>query len=229
MSRGGTKKARSAQQQRRKSQERQDATVAKQERKRQDKENAPKKGKAALLHLSGIPAPMVLAITLWLSGPDASNNPDRADSMLSSPLDLLALAGLFIVVAGVFWLTPVMIWKRIYRNEPFVKWDFSAVDSTFTLLVAAAVTWLARAVFGYTDWIDVTTSVLLTMSLYLPVFSAVLAMIMPAVPGGFRVGGVLPGPMRIPFTKMFLLTDEQKEDVAAYETMAKAHRSRARS
>ncbi len=228
MSRGGTKKARSSYQQQAKSRRRQESTVAKKERKREDKENAPKKGKAAFLHLAGMPAPMVLAITLFLSGqaePTAGNS-DPLGPMWSHPVDMLALGGFMIVIAGVFWLTPVVVWKRIYRNEPLPKWDFSAVDSSFTLLVVVAVAWLLRATFGYTDWIDVTTSVLLTLSLYLPVFSAILAMIMPSVPGGFRVGGVLPGPLRIPFTKLFLLTDDQKEEVAAYETTAKALRSR---
>jgi hypothetical protein len=228
VSRGGTKKARTAQQQQRKTQQRRDVELAKKERKRQDKENAPKKGKAAFLHLAGMPAPMVLAIALFLSGqaePTASNS-DPLGPMWSNPVDLLALAGFMIVVAGVFWLTPVLVWKRIYRNEPLEKWDFSAVDSSFTLLVVVAVAWLLRAAFGYTEWIDVTTSVLLTLSLYLPVFSAVLALIMPSVPGGFRVGGVLPGPLRIPFTKRFLLNDDQREEVAAYETTAKALRAR---
>lgn len=228
MSRGGTKKARSNYQQKAKSRQRQEAVVTKKERKREEKENAPKKGKAAFLHLAGMPAPMALAITLFLSGqaePTAGNS-DPLGPMWASPIDMLALGGFMIVIAGVFWLTPVLVWKRIYRDEPLRKWDFSAVDSSFTLLVVVAVAWLLRATFGYTDWIDVTTSVLLTLSLYLPVFSATLAMIMPAVPGGFRVGGVLPGPLRIPFTKLFLLTDDQKEEVAAYETTAKALRSR---
>ena len=231
MSRGGTKKARSAQQQQRKTRRRDDATVAKkqkEERKREEKENAPKKGKAAFLHLAGMPAPMLLAIALFLSGQaePREGNADPLGPMWSHPVDLLALGGFLIVVAGVFWLTPVLVWRRIYRNEPLPKWDFSAVDSSFTLLVVTAVAWLLRATFGYTEWIDVTTSVLLTLSLYLPVFSAILALIMPAVPGGFRVGGVLPGPLRIPFTKRFLLTQDQKEEVAAYETTAKALRAR---
>lgn len=231
MSRGGTKKARSAQQQQRKTRRRDDATIAKKqkaERKREEKENAPKKGKAAFLHLAGMPAPMLLAIALFLSGQaePREGNADPLGPMWSHPVDMLALGGILIVVAGVFWLTPVLVWRRIYRDEPLPKWDFSAVDSSFTLLVVAAVAWLLRATFGYTEWIDVTTSVLLTLSLYLPVFSAILALIMPAVPGGFRVGGVLPGPLRIPFTKRFLLTQDQKEEVAAYETTAKALRAR---
>jgi hypothetical protein len=230
VSRGGTKKARAAQQRQRKTRQRYAATVAKEdkkERKRQERENAPKKGKAAFVHLAGTPAPMVLAIALFLSGQaePTTDNPDPLGPMWSNPIDLLALAGFMIVIAGVFWLTPVLVWKRVYRDEPLPKWDFSAVDSSFTLLVVVAVAWLLRATFGYTEWIDVTTSVLLTLSLYLPVFSALLALIMPAVPGGFRVGGVLPGPLRIPFTRLFLLTDDQKEEVAAYRTTAKALRS----
>ena len=232
MSRGGTKKARAAQAEKRRQRERQAKATRKQDRKARRKERRSRgRGKAALLHLSGFAAPAVFAYALLISGAAVDDTEpfwlsslidEPNASYFSEPLGFVYLLIAIAFTAAVFILIPLGLWRRVYRGVSVLERDFTSVDSPFTLTVVVAALWVFRAAGGYTDGVGAGAAILAIFSVYVPIFSAILAIGMPVVPGSGRIGGILPNFLRIRFTERYLLSDEDREVLRLF---AKAHKT----
>jgi hypothetical protein len=155
-----------------------------------------------------------IELASWL---DLSNDP-----FWQEPLGLVFMIVVWSLVAAVFWLLMVVGWRRIYRNVPFLERDWSSIDQSFTLVVVGGVAWLLRGLFGFGEGVESALSFALLLSVYVPLFSAGLALFLPIVPGSGRIGGVLPNFLKIPFTSRFLMSDEQRDDAAAAQVTIKA-------
>lgn len=241
MSRGGTKKARAAQADARrkkaKAQKRQVEVKAK-ARGAGAEASKPGKGRAFLLHLSGMPAPFVASFGLILSGFVArGDEPIEGTywlgslitqpnaSYFSEPAGFLFVAAVLSVTIALFFLSPVLAWRYAYRDWDVVRRDRSSVDNSFTLIVLAFIAWIYRSVAGYSLGFDSIAVLLVLLSVYIPFFSGVLGALLPVVPGSGRIGGVLPDFMKIPFTERMLLTEpEQQAARAALEASKDARR-----
>lgn len=225
MSRGGTRKARGVQEERRRKREREARAEASERRKRERKKRAkPGRGRAALLHLSGVVAPFTFSFGLFASGVAVGDEEDfwmadlidRASaSYFVEPLGFVYLVLVGLLSAGLFALAPVALWRRLYRDRPLVDRDWSSVDSAFTLLAVTSVVWLLRAAAGYNTGISRFAEILTVLTIYVPIFSALLAVGMPVVPGSGRIGGILPNFMRIKFTERYLLENDERAAVEA--------------
>jgi len=245
LSRGGTKRARAEQERRRRIRDRAASADATRKDKREPK---PKqgRGKAVALHLMSLLAPLVMAAGLLVSGQWTVNEGEDPPGYVEAVADFQAQLGfsndpywqdpvgfgymlvVWSLAAAVFWLLMVVGWRRIYRNVPFLDRDWSSVDQSFTLLVVIAVAWLARGLFGYTLTMESLVSMVFLLALYVPLFSAGLALVLPVVPGSGRVGGVLPSFLKIPFTRRFLMDEVQREDAAVAQVTIKAATAAAR-
>ena len=227
MSRGGTRKARAEQDARRRTQERIAKTAVKQTEKRERKKRARRgRGRAALLHLSGFAAPLVLAYGLLLSGRTSGSTSEYwlidligrpNSSYLNEPAGLLYAAIVFALTAAIFTVLPVWLWHRLYRDREVLVRDRTSVDSAFTLVLVTGIVWLFRIVVGYSDSVAGFAVIMSILAAYVPIFSALLAVSMPVVPGSGRIGGILPGFLRMGFTERFLLSDEQREQLREFE------------
>ena len=220
MSRGGTRKARARQDARRRTIERQSKAKS-----RADKPERPKRvkrgrGRAAVLHLSGFAAPLLLALGLvgsgqtlddssefWLA--DLISNPNA--SYLSEPMGLVYFVGVVALAAGVFFVAPVALWRSLYRTRDVVERDWSSVDSAFTMLAITTIVWVFRVVVGHSDAVSSFAVIMAILAVYVPIFSSLLAIGMPVVPGSGRIGGILPGFLRLRFTERVLMSDEDRE------------------
>lgn len=216
MSRGGTRKARARQEAERRARRRREKAAASSEKKRRRKGEPKGRGRAALLHLSGFAAPFVIAFGLAASGTESSSTAsywaaeiiaDPNASYLSEPIGLVYALLVFVVTAAIFAVAPVWLWRRLYRSHEVAKRDWTSVDGTFTIVVVTALAWIVRIVVGYNDAMANLAVIMTILAIYLPVFSALLTIGMPVVPGSGRIGGILPGFVRIPFTERFLLDD----------------------
>ncbi len=222
MSRGGTRKAKAAQAARSRDRLRKERVSAGVRQKAEKKEK-PKQGKgaAALVHLSGFAAPILLAFGLILSGVqtpvdagtvywlnDLVDDPNA--SYFSEPAGLVYAAAVFLLVAAVFVLMPIRVWRAVNRSRDVLMIDRTAVDSSFTLVAVVAGAWIFRMATGYSNPLSGVALVLLILSIYIPVFSALVALITPVIPGSGRIGGILPGFLRFNFTERYLLTDDQR-------------------
>ena len=230
MSRGGTRKARARQDARRR-------TIERKARARQrdtPKPGRPKRvkrgrGRAAVLHLSGFAAPLVLALGLTASGQrsdDASefwladliSKPNA--SYFSEPIGLVYFGFVAALSASIFVVSPVGLWRRLYRERGVLERDWSSIDSALTMLVITAIAWMFRIVVGHTDTVGSFAVIMAILAVYVPIFSALLAIGMPVVPGSGRIGGILPGFLRLGFTQRFLLTDDEREELRVFEQMS---------
>lgn len=223
MSRGGTRKARAAHASLNRDRERRDAAETRR-RAKADKAARPKagKGRAFLLHLSGIPGPLVAGVGLLLSGVVETGGVtaqaywlvglagDANAPYWSEPAGLAHLMVTWVLAIGAFWASPVGTWRLVYRDRPVVDRDRSAVDSAATMMALVATAWLVRALIGYVTAIGSIASVLVILALYVPTFSALLVFVLPVIPGSGRIGGILPDMVRLPFTARVLLTDEER-------------------
>ncbi len=240
MSRGGTKKARAAQAEARRKKEKAQKRQAEVKAK-VAKSEAPKagKGRAFLLHLSGMPAPFVASFGLVLSGFVARGDEplegtywlgtlitEPNASYISEPAGFLLVAAVLSVTIALFFLSPVMVWRYAYRDWDAVRRDRSSVDNSFTLIVLAFVAWIWRAVAGYSLGFDSVAVLLVLLSVYVPFFSGVLGVLLPSVPGSGRIGGVLPDFMKFPFTERMLLTEPEQQAARAAAEAAKDVRRR---
>jgi hypothetical protein len=220
MSRGGTRKSQAAQAVLRRARQRKDKVGSHPQQKANRKKEKVPKGRAPLVHLSGSLAPLILALSLFRSGMATSAEPadgywlgnlvtDPDASYFREPLGLAYAGIVFAIAAAVFVIVPIRLWRRVNRAQPTLTTDRTAIDSSFTLAVLIFTVWIYRIVVGYDDGISSLAVVLLIMSAYVPAFSALMALMMPVVPGSGRIGGILPGFLRIPFTKRYLLTEEE--------------------
>jgi hypothetical protein len=227
MSRGGTRKARARQDEVRRSRQRKARAAVSTEAKAKRKARARHgRGRAAILHLSGFAAPLVLAFGLLRSG-QASNSTsaywlgdlidDANTSYFREPVGLLYTAVIFTLTVATFVVLPVWLWRRLYRSHDVLLRDRTSVDSAYTLVVITALVWVFRIVVGYSDSIAGFALIMSILSVYVPVFSAILAISMPVVPGSGRIGGILPNFLRMGFTERYLLSDEEKEQLADFE------------
>jgi hypothetical protein len=241
VSRGGTKKARATRQAelRKKEKQQKKEQAAKSKAARAD---APKvgKGRAFLLHLAGLPAPFVASFGLILSARvSATGEPVAGDywlapligdpnaSYFSEPGGFLLLGAVLSVTVALFFLTPVMVWKYVYRDWEAVRRDRSSVDNSFTLIALSFVLWIYRAIVGYTPaGFHGVVQIAVLLSVYIPFFSGVLGLIIPSIPGSGRIGGILPDFMKLPFTEKMLLTPPEQEEVRAAAEAAKELRRR---
>lgn len=179
-----------------------------------------------MLHLSGFAAPLVLAFGLLQSGNTSGNastsywlsdlvgSPNA--SYLAEPAGLLFVGVTFTLTAAIFTLLPVRLWRRLYRSRDVVLRDRTSVDSAFTMVVITTLVWIFRIIFGYGDAIGGFAVIMSLLALYVPVFSAVLALTMPVVPGSGRIGGILPGFLRVGFTERFLLSDDERDQLRLF-------------
>ena len=234
MSRGGTKKARQEQERRRKTRERAEAKVTK-EKKKADRREKPKgKGRAALLHLSGFPAPAIVALGLLLSGNvgiggDAPSAEYWARTLIGDanapywkePGGLLLAGSVLALGFALFLVSPISAWRYAYRDHHVIDRDRTSVDNSFTMLALGVLAWIVRIAIGYSTTFNTVAGMLLGLTIYVPVFSALLALVFPPVPGMGRIGGVLPDFMKIPFTEKVLIDDEDRDVVRAATTAAK--------
>ena len=240
MSRGGTRKARAAQAAERRARERKEK-VARTARVKEAKAARPKtgRGRATLVHLSGLGAPLVLSLTLGLAGRPSEAEPGTGywlDGLVSDPNASYVAepAGLIYAVASlalgwlIFLFAPLWLWRRLNRSVAAPDRDRSAVDTAFTLSAVISAVWLVRVVVGFTDPVSNFAFAMVLLSIYLPVFSGLLALLMPVVPGSGRIGGILPTFMRFPFTKRFLLTEEERRAADAAEQGVRAAAEAAR-
>jgi hypothetical protein len=236
VSRGGTRKARAAHEaerrKRAKQQQKEQATRAKATRAEGPKVG---KGRAFALHLAGLPAPFVASFGLILSSRvSATGEPVEGDywlaplvndpnaSYFSEPGGFLLLGAVLSVTVALFFLTPVMVWRYVYRDWEPVRRDRSSVDNSFTLIALAVVLWIYRAIAGYTPAaFHGVVQIAVLLSVYIPFFSGVLGLIIPSVPGSGRVGGILPDFMKFPFTEKMLFTPPEQEEVRAAAATAK--------
>ncbi len=176
-----------------------------------------------MLHLSGFAAPLLLAFGLLGSGNTSGNASDGEASYwlsdlvanpnasyFAEPAGLLFVGVIFTLTAAIFTLLPVRLWRRLYRSRDVVLRDRTSVDSAFTMVVITTLVWIFRIIFGYGDAIGGFAVIMSLLALYVPVFSAVLALTMPVVPGSGRIGGILPGFLRVGFTERFLLSDDER-------------------
>ena len=234
MSRGGTRKARDEQQARRRSRQRKEEVETKARRKA-DKKLKPKprvgKGRAALVHVSGIVGPMILSSGLVLSGTLATAQPgtgywlssvvgDPNAPYIAEPAGLVYVVFVLIFAASALALAPVRLWRRLTRHQSIVMKDRTAIDSTLTLSAVVVAVWVYRVFAGYSDPISSIAVALMILSVYVPVFSALLALIMPVIPGSGRVGGILPNFLRIPFTRRYLLSEEERQILGEFAEAA---------
>ncbi len=232
MSRGGTRKARAQQDAERRTSLRK-AKVATDASKKRNRKTRVRhgRGRAAVLHLSGFAAPLVLAFGLLRSGTpsedevefwlkDLVGNPDA--SYLAEPAGLLYVGVIFVLAAAIFTLLPVRLWRRLYRSRDVVHRDRTSVDSAFTMVVITTLVWIFRIIFGYGDSIAAFAVIMSLLAVYVPIFSAVLAISMPVVPGSGRIGGILPGFLRVGFTERYLLSDEERDQLRLFSE-AKEH------
>jgi hypothetical protein len=223
VSRGGTRKARAEQERRRRTQRRkeQGATST---RKKRSKEKRPRKGRgrAAVLHLSGFAGPIVLSFGLLLAGQTSSrvgveeywmgglvDSPNA--SYLSEPGGLVYAAAVFSLAALLFLFLPVRLWRHLYRSHSVLERDWTSVDGPFTLMAVIGLVWIYRVFFGFGDPLSTFAVLMSTLSVYVPVFSALLAIGMPVIRGSGRIGGILPGWLRMGFTERYLLNDDERE------------------
>ena len=241
MSRGGTKKAKAEREAelRKRAKQQQKEKAARQKATRAE---GPKvgKGRAFLLHLAGLPAPFVASFGLILaSRVSATGEPVDGDywlsplvgdpnaSYFSEPGGFLLLGAVLSVTVALFFLTPVMVWRYVYRDWEPVRRDRSSVDNSFTLIVVALVLWIYRAIVGYTPaGFHGVVQIAVLLSVYVPFFSGVLGLIIPSVPGSGRIGGILPDFMKFPFTEKMLFTPSEQEEVRAAAEAAKELRRR---
>jgi hypothetical protein len=237
VSRGGTKKAR-AEHDRERTARRRVERKAEQERAKQAAKDRPRagKGRAALLHVSGIAAPFVAAAGLFFSGQPEVEGTVASGYWLSGlvadpnapywrqPGGLVLMVGVLMLSAALFLATPVMAWRVAYRDRPMLERDRTSVDNPFTLLSVVALAWVVRAVGGYGNGIGGVASTLVVLSIYVAVFSAVLALVLPVIPGSGRVGGILPDFLKIPFTERALMTDEERAEARAAAAAIRATR-----
>ena len=159
----------------------------------------------------------------WLS----SLMGDPNASFFQEPGGFIVFAMIWALALALFIATPVMVWKRVYRDWDVVRRDRSAVDNSFTLLAVGLLLWLYRAVVGYTPLaFHGIVQLVIVMSVYIPLFSGVLGLIMPVVPGSGRIGGILPDFMKIPFTEKMLLDESEQKEVRAAAIRAKEARQR---
>jgi hypothetical protein len=240
VSRGGTKKARAAQARRLKERERKQTREAGKARKQAKKER-PKhgRGRAALVHLSGVFAPLAFSILFLLSG-SIQREGESTEYWLSGlvadpnapywrePAGLVQMSLAFILVIVMFWGIPVGVWRAVYRHKPMIDRDWSSVDGSFTILAVAASAWIIRGLVGFNEQIEGFAFTLVLLSVYIPVFSALLALIMPVIPKSGRIGGVLPNIMRVPFTERVLMTDEERAEAEESKALLKVARQAAR-
>ena len=179
------------------------------------------------MHLSGFTGPLVLSLGLLLAGEQSTGNSSDVywlsgfvdspnASYLKEPEGLLYLGAVFVFAAAIFSLLPVALWRFLYRSHNVVVRDRASVDTAFTMMVLVGLIWLYRGFAGFSDPIANFALIMSTLSVYVPVFSAVLAIAMPAVPGSGRIGGILPGWLRIPFTERVLLNAEQRETLRLF-------------
>jgi hypothetical protein len=242
VARGGTRKARAAQADaRRKKEQKQRRQV--EGRVKAEKASGPKpgKGRAFLLHIAGIPAPFVVAYGLLLSGnvsregeplpPDghwlSGLMSDPNASFFQEPAGFIVFAMVWALALALFIVTPVLVWKRVYRGWEIVRRDRSAVDNSFTLLAVGLLLWLYRMVAGYTPVaFHGLVQLLIIITVYIPLFSGVLGLVMPVVPGSGRIGGILPDFMKIPFTEKMLLSEPEQAEARAAAELAKEARVR---
>ena len=231
MSRGGTQKARAQQKERRRKQERAAKVAAAGEPKRKRKARARQgRGRAALIHLSGFPAPLALAYGLLQSGVASAGSDeywlsslvdDPNASYLSEPAGFLYLAVVVALTVLLFISAPVWVWQRAYRSHDVLVRDRTSVDGPFTMAVITAIVWVFRSIVGYTDSIAGFAVIMSILAVYVPIFSALLAVGMPVVPGSGRIGGILPGFLRMGFTERFLLTEEDRARLESFEEAKK--------
>jgi hypothetical protein len=151
------------------------------------------------------------------------------DPYWQEPIGLVYMLVVWSLAAAVFWLLMVVGWRWIYRKVPLLNRDWSSVDQSFTLLAVIAVAWLARGAFGYTLPLESLISMVVLLALYVPLFSAGLALVLPVVPGSGRIGGVLPNFLKIPFTRRVLMDEEERQDAAAAQVTIKAATAAARA
>ena len=239
MSRGGTKKNRAKQDEARRKRERQAAVKAKDARKAAERER-PKagKGRAALLHLAGLPAPFIVAFGLVLTGhvlqEGAAPTAYWAGALIGEPNAPywrepggLMIAGAILAVGlAVFLVLPIAVWRYAYRDKPVVERDRTSVDNAATLMAVALALWVWRIAAGYSEPFQNVVAFVVILTVYVPAFSALLALILPPVPGLGRIGGVLPDFMKLPFTEWALLDEGERAVVRASSAAAKAARRR---
>jgi predicted small integral membrane protein len=179
-----------------------------------------------LLHISGSLAPFFLSFSLLGSGVSSTDTEPYwlidiigrpNSSYFAEPFGFLYMLVVGTVAAALFALAPVALWRRLYRDRAVIERDWTSVDSAFTLLVITGVMWVFRAVAGYGDGIFALATIVMILSAYVPIFSSLLALGMPVVPGSGRIGGILPGFLRVKFTERFLLTDEDREVLRLFE------------
>lgn len=189
-----------------------------------------------VLHLSGFAAPLVLGLGLYFSGTGSEETADYwlADlignpnaSYFAQPAGFLYAGVIFVLAAGIFMIFPVWLWRRLYRSRDILVRDWSSVDSAFTLAFITALVWIFRVVAGYSDSIGSMAVVTSVLAGYVPIFSAALAVAMPVVPGGGRIGGILPGFLRIQFTERVLFTDDEREQLRVFKEAGKQASRRA--
>lgn len=144
------------------------------------------------------------------------------DPFWQEPLGFVFMLVVWSLVGAVFWFLMVVGWRRIYRDVPFLERDWSSIDQSFTLVVLGAFAWILRALFGFGEAVESALSFAILLSIYVPLFSAGLALFLPIVPGSGRIGGVLPNFLKIPFTRRFLMSGEEREDAAAAQVTIKA-------
>ena len=164
------------------------------------------------LIFSGRPSGAVRGTDYWLS--NLVSDPNA--SYLSEPGGSIYLAISLAMGILVFLLLPLALWRRLNRNVPVALRDRAAVDSSFTLVLLLLMVWIYRAFTGYSDLISTVASAMILLSIYVPVFSALLALMMPVIPGSGRIGGILPGFLRVPFTKRFLFSPPERAEVTAF-------------
>ncbi len=232
MSRGGTKKAREAQEERRRKRERRQRAAQQEDRAtRRKKRRSQGRGRAAVLHLSGIAAPVVFAYALLISGVGAEDTDpfwlaDLIDepnaSYFAEPLGIVYFLIAVAIMSAFFIVMPLALWRRLYRDKSVLERDFTSVDSPVTLIFVIGALWIFRAIGGYTDGVGASAAILAIFGVYVPIFSAILAIGMPVVPGRGRIGGILPNFLRIRFTERFLLSDEERETLRLFNEAQKA-------
>ena len=239
MSRGGTRRARAEQ------------AALRQTRRRKERAAEPKgakkapkivkkaarkkagKGRSALVHLSGFAPPLLLALGLFSSGRVSSAIPtnrywldayidDPNASYIQEPAGFLYAAVVFVLAAAAFRVFPLWVWHKLTGDQSVLVRDRSAIDGSFTISIVILIVWVYRLFGGFSDTISGFAFLMLLLSVYVPVFSALLAFGMPIVPGSGRVGGILPGFLRVPFTARYLLSDEEKDTLERFAAIKDA-------
>ena len=246
MSRGGTKRSRAQQDKKRRAKQRTATAKAAQQEKKEPKKKQGR-AKAVLLHIMSLFAPLLLAGGAFFSGQtelDYSQDPPvpqseawPGEALFGSsfaeywrePRGLLLFIVALSLAAAIFWLLMVVGWKRLYRSTPLAIRDWSSVDQSITLMAVASGVWVLRGVFGYQLLIQNLLFMVLLLSLYVPLFSAALALILPVVPGSGRIGGVLPDALKFSFTRRYLLSDEEREEADEAAAAIKAAREAERA